>query len=88
MATKSHPDWAVLEKIGESALIAEGVTAHCIKSWRYRGVPWNMRGRIALLAKSLRVRVPSDFSVRKPAAPEKFPRPKRRRPAEPASRAA
>lgn len=69
MATKSHPDWAILEKIGDELLIAAGVSQVLIKSWRYRGIPWNKRGLVLRLAKQRRIKVPPNFYEHRPEGP-------------------
>lgn len=62
--TKSSPiltDREVLEKIGDEALIASNVRPHCVKAWKYRGIPWKDRAKVARIAASKRIKLPLDF---------------------------
>lgn len=69
MSTKTpHPDRAVLEKIGDDALLAEGISDSCVKQWKYRGVPWSGRAKVARLAKARRIRLPPRFEEHRPPA--------------------
>lgn len=61
MPVKSPVDREVIEKIGDEALIAEGVAPHCVKAWKYRGVPWSARAKIARIAKAKRIKLPANF---------------------------
>lgn len=54
-------DREVLEKIGDEALIASKVKPHCVKAWKYRGIPWKERGKVARLAASKRIKLPANF---------------------------
>jgi hypothetical protein len=55
-------DREVLEKIGDETLIASAVPAHCVKAWKYRGIPWKDRAKVARIAASKRIKVPADFA--------------------------
>lgn len=54
-------DREVLEKIGDQTLIASEVPPHCVKAWKYRGIPWRERGKVARIAASKRIKLPADF---------------------------
>lgn len=54
-------DREVLEKIGDAALIASDVPPHCVKAWKYRGIPWKERGKVARIASSKRIKLPANF---------------------------
>ncbi len=57
----SPSDRDILEAIGDAVLLANDVTAHCVKQWKYRGVPWRYRAKVAKLAASKRIKIPADF---------------------------
>lgn len=59
----THPlsDRDVLEAIGDAALLAADITPHQAKQWKYRGVPWRYRSKVAKLAASKRIKVPPHF---------------------------
>lgn len=61
-------DREVLEKIGDETLIASAVPAHCVKSWKYRGIPWKERGKVARLAAEKRIKLPPKFLEHRPSA--------------------
>lgn len=54
-------DREVLEKIGDETLLASDVKPHCVKAWKYRGIPWKERGKVARLASSKRIKLPANF---------------------------
>jgi hypothetical protein len=54
-------DRDILEAIGDEALIAAAITPHCVKQWRYRGIPWRYRSTVAKLAAKKRVKLPPNF---------------------------
>ncbi len=60
-------DREVIEKIGDDALLAHGVKAHCVKQWKYRGIPWKARGKIARIAAGKRIKLPANFIEEKVA---------------------
>lgn len=63
MARKpDHPHRAILKKIGDQTLLDEGVPPYLVKSWKYRGVPWSARGKVARIAKAKRVPLPANFT--------------------------
>lgn len=55
-------DREVLERIGDETLIASDVKPHCVKAWKYRGIPWNRRGKVARIAASKKIKLPADFT--------------------------
>lgn len=61
MTSKPTTDREVLESIGDEALLESGVPPHCVKAWKYRGIPWNKRGKVERVARSRRVKLPADF---------------------------
>lgn len=61
MARKTNPDRKVIEAIGDDALLAEGIPDYCVKQWKYRGVPWTARAKIARIAASRRIKLPPKF---------------------------
>lgn len=67
MPVKFPADREVIEKIGDDALIAEGIPPHCVKAWKYRGVPWAARAKVARIAKARRVKIPSNFAEERAA---------------------
>lgn len=54
-------DRAVLEAIGDTALLENAITPHQAKQWKYRGVPWRYRSMIAKIALRRRIKLPPDF---------------------------
>lgn len=65
--TTTLPDREVLEKIGDETLLAEGIAAHCVKQWKYRGVPWKERAKVARIAASKKIKLPANFAEVRPA---------------------
>lgn len=61
MATTNTPDREVIEAIGDKALIANGVPDYCVKQWKYRGIPWKARAKVARIAASKRIKLPANF---------------------------
>ncbi len=55
-------DREVLEMIGDDALLASAVPPYCVKQWKYRGIPWSARGKVARIAASKKIKLPSDFT--------------------------
>ncbi len=62
MAQNTLTDRDILEAIGDEALLANNVTPHCVKQWKYRGVPWRFRSKVAKLATSKKIKLPADFT--------------------------
>lgn len=57
----AQTDRDILEAIGDETLLANDVTPHCVKQWKYRGIPWRYRSKVAKLAASKRIKVPPHF---------------------------
>jgi hypothetical protein len=59
-------DRRIIETIGDDALIARAVPAHCVKAWKYRGIPWKDRAKVARIAADQSIDLPANFIEEKP----------------------
>ena len=61
------PDRIIVDQLA-AALVAAEYDPRTVKQWRYRGIPWRERAKVAKIASLKKVKLPADFLTERTAA--------------------